>query len=343
MGMIERFGRIADTYMEERNQLLEADEDRRRVHVGHGFWPTEVLRDTIIFASIIMVIAFYCWLIPPPLHSAADPFAQAGFVFPDWYVLFSYGYLRWGEYLPQFIIPAGPIGEFFGSPVISWNAAWWGAALTGIPVGILALPPFLPGREKRGVEDPRFATAGAIYLAHVWFISVFSINIFLELYAKDRLDYCWVDHHVINCGRQQPWTAEVFNAIPWVLTGVLIFAIIFFAIRWFLVSSIGARLTPNMGRQVAIGSIIAAILISVVTWPVYENGFWDYGGLGAMDDIEELEKLRGQPMDVLIEYDQGERGDAWDRYGEYCVGYDDSNHLGPGPSSLRAMIPRIGA
>ena len=21
------------------------------------------------------------------------------------------------------------------------------------------------------------------------------------------------------------------------------------------------------------------------------------------------------------------RGDAWDRYGEYCVGYDDSNHL----------------
>ena len=80
MGIIERFGRIADTYMDERNQLLEADEERRRVFEGHGFWPTEVLRDTLIFASIIMVIAFYCWLIPPPLHSA-DPFAQAGFVF----------------------------------------------------------------------------------------------------------------------------------------------------------------------------------------------------------------------------------------------------------------------
>ena len=327
MGIIERFGRIADTYMEERNQLLEADEERRRVFEGHGFWPTEVLRDTLIFASIIMVIAFYCWLIPPPLHSAADPFAQAGFVFPDWYVLFSYGYLRWGEYLPQFIIPAGPIGEFFGSPVISWNAAWWGAALTGIPVGILALPPFLPGREKRGVEDPRFATAGAIYLAHVWFISVFSINIFLELYAQDRLDYCWIDHHVINCGRQQPWTAEVFNAIPWILTGILIFAILFFSIRWFLVNSIGARLTPAIGRQLALGTIVAAIMISVVTWPVYENGFWDYGGLGAMDDVEELEKLRAQPADTLIEYDHGDRGNAWDRYGEHCIGYADSSHL----------------
>ena len=83
MGMIERFGRIADTYMEERNPPLEADEDRRRVHVGHGFWPTEVLRDTIIFASIIMVASILLLA-----HTATAPFcsrsfAQAGFVFPD--------------------------------------------------------------------------------------------------------------------------------------------------------------------------------------------------------------------------------------------------------------------
>ena len=90
MGMIDRFGRIADTYMSERDQLLEADEERRRVFVGHGFWPTEIIRDSIILAAIMAVISFYSWIIPPPLHSAADPFAQAGFVFPDWYVLFSY-------------------------------------------------------------------------------------------------------------------------------------------------------------------------------------------------------------------------------------------------------------
>ena len=215
MGMMDRFGRIADTYISERNKLLEADTERRRTFTGHPFWPTEVLRDTIIFASIVMTIAFYSWLIPPPLHSAADPFAQAGFVFPDWYVLFSYGYLRWGEYLPQFVIPAGPIGEFFGSPVIDWNAAWWGAAITGLPVGILALPPFLPGREKRGVEDPWFATAGAVYLAHVWFISVFSINIFLDLYAKDRSDYCFTgSHSELMCGRQAPWTACLLYTSP---------------------------------------------------------------------------------------------------------------------------------
>ena len=326
MGMIDRFGRIADTYVQEKSSLLESEQERRRVHMGHAFWPTEVLRDSIIFASMLMVLCFYCWLIPPPLHSAADPFAQAGFVFPDWYVLFSYGYLRWGEYLPQFVIPAGPIGEFLGSPVISWNAAWWGAALTGIPVGILALPPFLPGREKRGVEDPWFATAGAVYLAHVWFISVYSINIFLELYAKDRTDYCWANSkHIFDCGRQAPWTAEVFNAVPWILTGIFIFAVLFFAIRWSLVNSIGARLTPSMGKQVAVGSLILAVLISAVTWPIYEGGFWDYGGLGAMDDIEELETMRGQPSDTLVYYG---KGDDWQDWEDECLTFSESSDLG---------------
>ena len=326
MGMIDRFGRIADTYVQEKSSLLESEQERRRVHMGHAFWPTEVLRDSIIFASMLMVLCFYCWLIPPPLHSAADPFAQAGFVFPDWYVLFSYGYLRWGEYLPQFVIPAGPIGEFLGSPVISWNAAWWGAALTGIPVGILALPPFLPGREKRGVEDPWFATAGAVYLAHVWFISVYSINIFLELYAKDRTDYCWANSkHIFDCGRQAPWTAEVFNAVPWILTGIFIFAVLFFAIRWSLVNSIGARLTPSMGKQVAVGSLILAVLISAVTWPIYEGGFWDYGGLGAMDDIGELETMRGQPSDTLVYYG---KGDDWQDWEDECLTFSESSDLG---------------
>ena len=101
MGMMDRFGRIADTYISERNKLLEADTERRRTFTGHPFWPTEVLRDTIIFASIVMTIAFYSWLIPPPLHSAADPFAQAGFVFPDWYVLFSYGCLLYTSPSPR--------------------------------------------------------------------------------------------------------------------------------------------------------------------------------------------------------------------------------------------------
>ena len=125
MGLIENLGRVASSYMEEKEQLQTAGEKRVRTRTGHGFWPQEVLRDSIIFAFMGAVLLFYAWLIPPPLHSAADPYAQAGFVFPDWYVLFSYGYLRWGEYLPQFTVPTGFIGEIVGQPVFPWNAAWW--------------------------------------------------------------------------------------------------------------------------------------------------------------------------------------------------------------------------
>ena len=149
MGMMENLGRVADTYIEEKNSLKSADEIRKRTFTGHLFWPHEALRDTIIFMSMMAVLLFYSYLIPPPLHSAADPMAQAGFVFPDWYVLFSYGYLRWGEYLPQFDVPLGPIGDFFGQPVYPFNAAAWGVILTGLPVGILALPPVLGGTAKR--------------------------------------------------------------------------------------------------------------------------------------------------------------------------------------------------
>ena len=263
MGLIENFGRVADTYMTEKAKLKDVGEKRIRTKLGHGFWPHEVLRDCIIFAAILAVLSFYSWLIPPPLHNAADPFAQAGFVFPDWYVLFSYGYLRWGEYLPQFDVPLGPIGDFFGQPVFPWNAAWWGSFLTGIPVGILALPPFLGGRAKRGVEDPVFATAGAIYLAHIWFISVFSINIFLELYGKNRADFCRLDSHGdLVCGVREPWMADFFNAIPWIMTGIIIWFAIYFGTRWFLINSIGLRTTPKLGKQIAVGGAIIAILIS---------------------------------------------------------------------------------
>ena len=298
---MENFGRVASAYMDEKEKLQSVGEKRVRTMEGHGFWPHEVLRDTIIFGFMIAVLLFYAWLIPPPLHSAADPFAQAGFVFPDWYVLFSYGYLRWGEYLPQFDVPLGPVGDFFGQPSFPWNAAWWGAFLTGIPVGILALPPFLGGREKRPVEDPWFASAGVVYLAHIWFISVFSINIFLELYGKNRSDYCKLDGHGdLLCGTRDPWIAELFNTIPWVLTGILVWILIYFGARWVFVNAWGARFTPAHGKKLIIGAFVVATAATMVSFPVYDNGFWDAKGLLTIDSYEELEAMRSQPGDVQV-------------------------------------------
>lgn len=316
MGLMENFGRVASTYMDEKDKLLVAGEKRQRERLGHAFWPHEVLRDALIFGAMMAVLLFYAWIIPPPLHGAADPYAQAGFVFPDWYVLFSYGYLRWGEYLPQFTVPTGFIGEIVGQPVFAWNAAWWGAALTGIPIGILVLPPFLGGREKRPVEDPWFASAGAVYLAHIWFISVFSINIFLDLYDKNRSDYCKLDSHGdLLCGVRAPWLAEVFNTIPWVMTGILLWIIIHFLARGFFVKAIGARLTPGGAKRIMMGALVVSAAFTVGTWEVYDKGFWGAQGLLTIDSYDELEAMRTQPTDVHP-HDFNEFTDS-QSYGEY--------------------------
>ena len=206
--------------------------------------------------------------------------------------------------------------------MIAWNAAWWGAAITGLPVMILTLPPFLGGRSQRGVEDPWFATWGAVYLAHVWFISVFSINIFLELYGKNRSDFCQLNSHAgLNCGTREPWIADLFNAVPWILTGIFLWIALYMGIRWFLVKSIGARTTPQLGKQVSFGTLVITVLLCTVTWPVYDNGFWNQGGLGAMDDIETLEELRGQPVDTLVDINEGH---DWAVIEDDCLTYEQS-------------------
>ena len=301
MGLVENLGRVASSYMDEKENLQSVDEKRKRTRMGHAFWPHEVLRDVLIFSVMAAVLLFYSWLIPPPLHSAADPYAQAGFVFPDWYVLFSYGYLRWGEYLPQFSVPTGFLGDIFGQPSFPWNAAWWGAALTGVPVGILVLPPLLGGREKRPVEDPWFASAGVVYIAHVWFISVFSINIFLQLYGNNRSDFCKLDSHGdLLCGVREPWIADAFNAIPWVLTGILIWIVIYFVTRTMMVKAWGAGFTPAHGKRILVGALMVSTAISVSTWDVYDDGFWDAKGLLTIADYGELEEMRSQPVDVHV-------------------------------------------
>ena len=52
MGLIDNFGAVASSYMEQKQQLVSAEERRKRTRSGHGFWPHEVLRDTLILGKV---------------------------------------------------------------------------------------------------------------------------------------------------------------------------------------------------------------------------------------------------------------------------------------------------
>ena len=138
-------------------------------------------------------------------------------------------------------------------------------------------------------------------MAHIWFISVFSINIFLELYHKNRSDYCKLDSHGdLLCGTREPWLAEAFNAIPWVMTGVLLWICIYFIARGILSKAWGSGFTPRHAKQIIVGALIISTAASVATWDVYDKGFWDAKGLLTIKDYDELESMRTQPVDVHV-------------------------------------------
>ena len=82
MGIVENLGRVASSYMDEKERLQSTGEKRKRTRLGHGFWPHEVLRDVLIFAFMAAVLLYYAWIIPPPLHGAADPVSYTHLTLP---------------------------------------------------------------------------------------------------------------------------------------------------------------------------------------------------------------------------------------------------------------------
>jgi len=86
----------------------------------------------------------------------------------------------------------------------------------------------------------------------------------------------------------------------------------------------GARVTPRLGKQVTIGTLIITILIASVTWPAYDGGFWNYGGLGAMDDVSQLDEMREQPEDTLVHYG---KGNVWADWEDECLTHEETFDL----------------
>jgi Fe-S oxidoreductase len=75
---------------------------------------------------------------------------------------------------------------------------------------------------------------------------------------------------------------------------------IYFIAKWLFNNAWGARFTPAHGKKLIIGAFIVATAASVVSYPVYDNGFWDAKGLLTIADYEELEDMRSQPNDVHV-------------------------------------------
>tara|TARA_B100000287_G_scaffold168616_1_gene159099 strand:- start:1781 stop:3826 length:2046 start_codon:yes stop_codon:yes gene_type:complete len=78
--------------------------------------------------------------------------------------------------------------------------------------------------------------------------------------------------------------------------------------------------------------MVTTVLLCSVTWPVYENGFWNQRGLGTMGfweyqydaKLQELDGIRGQPSDTLIHV---EKGPVWEEWEDDCLPYESTSSL----------------
>ena len=77
--------------------------------LGHPFWPTHVLDETMILFVVIGVILTLAIVMPFGLHGEADPIKTPAHIKPEWYFLAVYQFLK---YVPK-LLGITTVGVFF--------------------------------------------------------------------------------------------------------------------------------------------------------------------------------------------------------------------------------------
>lgn len=172
--LYKRLLHLSEAYSKKRAEQDATEDDQLKLkgHIEGAPIANELYRDMVIIFFFSAITLFLSAFAPPPLHEAADPAVQGGWILPDWYLLWSYGLLKAGAFLPSASIAGVEI-----------NALFWGSQLSGVYIAVLALVPFIDkGRAKRPVESPIQASLGIGYLVFSCGITVYAFNMIVLSY-----------------------------------------------------------------------------------------------------------------------------------------------------------------
>lgn len=193
---------LTQEYMEEAQRMdsEQRTEKTLRPVEGFPFWPHEMIRNIVVLCFFTAAMLYITSLMPYYLESPADPAGQPTVILPDWYLLWSYGLLKWGNDLE---ILNGPGGAWVGESWHIWDRQWWSPWNLGPDTGIVQMPiigpmnakamglmglhtplilfvfvlPFIDrGKAQRPQEQPLMACLGVGLLTLLSTATIYSIN-----------------------------------------------------------------------------------------------------------------------------------------------------------------------
>ena len=140
----------------------EIEEERREpVRVrGLPFFPHFLLREIVVMCLIAGALLMLAAIYPAGLLKPADPFDTPSPIYPEWYFLYVFGFLKFWTY-DVGPIPAKIIGVTV--PMVLWY-------------GLLILVPFIDRNPSTDIRKRKVAVAlGVIALLGVLYFTYYSI------------------------------------------------------------------------------------------------------------------------------------------------------------------------
>lgn len=140
----------------------EIEEERREpVRVrGLPFFPHFLLREIVVMCLIAGALVMLAAVYPAGLLKPADPFDTPSPIYPEWYFLYVFGFLKFWTY-DVGPIPAKIIGVTV--PMVLWY-------------GLLILVPFIDRNPSTDIRKRKVAVAlGVIALLGVLYFTYYSI------------------------------------------------------------------------------------------------------------------------------------------------------------------------
>ncbi|MDY6765156.1 MAG: cytochrome bc complex cytochrome b subunit, partial [Halobacteria archaeon] len=131
-------------------------------------WPHEMVRNLSIAAFFTGIIILISAFLPPHIDQPANLSETPFVILPDWYLLWTFGTLKFG--------PINPSLAFLGGEKILPDRTV-GVLAQGAIMSVIAVLPFLNvGKARRPVEEPFWASLGVGGVTFAFTVSVLSIK-----------------------------------------------------------------------------------------------------------------------------------------------------------------------